>query len=137
MTFEAQLPSGNDPACLAEARGLGWNWGGFLLPYWWLVGHGQLGPGLLLMVSVSIPFVSMIHLLLYPLAGIYLGLNGYEMAWKHSPYHSVDQLRDRERVWGWWGVAGVILFMGFILLILAFWATLTASLREALQGLPG
>jgi hypothetical protein len=137
VTFEAQLPSGNDPERLTEARGLGWNWGGFLLPYWWLVGHGRPGVGFLLLVSVTIPFVSLIHLLLYPLACIYLGLNGYEMAWKHSPYHSVEQLREREVIWGWWGLAGVLLFMVFALMILAFWASLTAGLREALQGLPG
>jgi hypothetical protein len=137
VTFEAQLPSGNDPACLAEARGLGWNWGGFLLPYVWLVGHGQPGTGLLLLLSAYIPFVSMFHLLIYPMTGIYLGLNGYEMAWKHSPYHSVAQLRDRERVWGWWGLVGVMLFMAFVLIVLAFWASLAAVVREAFQGLPG
>ncbi len=137
MTFDAQLPSGNDPTHLVEARSLGWNWGGFLLPYWWLIGHGQPGVGFLLLLSVYIPFVGLFHFLLYPLTGIYLGLNGYELAWKHSPYHSVEQLRDRERAWSWWGLGGVILFMGFALILLAFWATLAAALREAIQGLPG
>ncbi len=131
------LPSGNEPERLTDARGLGWNWGGFLIPYLWLLGHGQIGVALLLMASASIPFVAVLHLLLYPMVGIYLGLNGYELAWKHSPYHSVEQLRERERSWTLWGAVVVALFLVAVLMVFAFWAVIATGMREALQDLPG
>ncbi len=115
------LPSRNDPADLVPARALGWNWGGFLVPYFWLMGHGRVTAGFLLQISMGVPLLNLLHVLLYPLVGIYLGLNGYQTAWRHQPYHSLEQLRDREREWTVWGFTVVVLaLLGFLVLFLVF-----------------
>lgn len=128
------LASGNDPSRLPEVEGLGWNWAGFLLPYLWLVGHGQASAGLVLMLSAGVPFVSFLHLLVYPLTAIYLGLNGYEVAWKSQPYHSVRQLQDKEREWIIWGVLiNLMVFVGLVLSMLylrAFFGQMMQSVEE-------
>jgi len=126
------LPSGNHPARLSEARTLGWNWGGFFIPYLWLVGHGRLGAGLFLMLSLGIPFAGFLHVFLYPAAALYLGFNGYELAWKHQPYHSVEQLREREREWTMWGIFLAVLtflLVGFGLLYMR------VIFEQAMQGI--
>jgi hypothetical protein len=131
------LPSGNDPAGLETARALGWNWGGFLLPYLWLVGHGRASFGILLVLSSFLPLVSAFHLLLYPAFAIYLGLNGYETAWRHAPYHSVEQLRDREREWMFWGFIAVIVFLVSVLLFAIYFGTFFMDAMRELEGMAG
>jgi len=108
-------PSGNEPGRWEEIRSLGWNWAGFLLPYFWLVGHGRPGPGFALLLSLGVPFLWPLHLVLLPGLALYLGLNGYEMAWRHQPYHSVEQLKERERTWILWGLVWNILGAGALL----------------------
>jgi hypothetical protein len=105
------LPSGNDPSQLEAARNLGWNWGGFLLPYLWLIGHGRLSTGLLLILTTTVPFVCLLHFLIYPVTAIYLGLNGYEVSWRYRTAHSIEQLRDGEREWIIWGVVCILLIL--------------------------
>jgi hypothetical protein len=113
-----------------EAKRLGWNWGGFLLPYLWLIGHGRVAAGMLLMLSTGVPFFNLLHFAVYPILGIYLGLNGYEQAWRHQPYHSTEQLRLRERDWAIWGFVAVVLVLG----CLVFTALVFAPFyREALR----
>ena len=125
------LPSGNDPLSLDEARRLGWNWGAFFLPYLWFLGHGRVAAGMLLLVSSGVPFLNLLHIAIYPILGIYLGLNGYEQAWRHQPYHSVDQLRRRERDWAIWGFVAVAL----VLVSMVFGALVFAPFyREALRS---
>ena len=110
------LPSGNDPAALDIARREGWNWGGFLVPYLWLIGHGQVSWGMVLLVSSLVPFLSFLHLFAYPLIALTLGFRGYEMAWRHQPYHSLDQMRESERTWGVWGLLSVVAFVAVMVL---------------------
>jgi hypothetical protein len=129
------LPSGNEPRHLAEARELGWNWGGFFLPYFWLIGHGRVTLGFLLTLSACVPFLWLAHLIFYPAAAFYLGLNGYEMAWREQPYHSIGQLRDRERIWTLWGAAlSVMLLAGFVL-ALAYLRFLGSELYDVIDAL--
>jgi len=108
----AGLPSGNDPAQLEAARGIGWNWGGFLIPYLWLLGHGRATAGFLLLISTAVPLLNIVHVILYPAAAIYLGLQGYAISWRHRAYHSVEQLVDGEREWAWWGALVVLAVVG-------------------------
>lgn len=131
------LPSGNDSRALDGARSLGWNWGGFLLPYLWLVGHGRVSTGVLLILSSFLPLVSAFHLVLYPAFAVYLGLNGYETAWRNQPYHSVEQLRDREREWMLWGFIGVIVFLGSALLFAIYFGSFFMDAMRELEGMAG
>jgi len=115
-----ELPSGNDPSLLNAARGLGWNWGGFLVPYLWLLGHGRVSLGMSLLLSTAIPFLGMLHVVLLPIASILLGLNGNEMAWRHAPYRSVADLVEREREWTRWGWVCAALFLAGLVLMLLY-----------------
>jgi len=126
-------PSGNEPGRGEEIRNLGWNWAGFLLPCFWLLGHGRPGLGFLLLLSLAVPLLWPLHLLLLPTLALYLGLRGYEMAWRHQPYHSVDQLRERERAWVLWGLVWNILAAGGMLLVLSYGATMTGEILQELS----
>lgn len=114
------FPSGNAPEELTRVRQLGWNWGGFFLPYFWLIGHGRLSLGILLTLSALVPFLGFIHLAIYPATALYLGYNGYELAWREQPYHSIGQLRDRERTWTLWGAALSVVFFITLLMSLLY-----------------
>jgi hypothetical protein len=70
-----------------------------------------MGIGFVLLISAAVPFVCLLHLLLYPLTALYLGLNGYEISWRSQPCHSVAQLREREREWTLWGLAIYVLVL--------------------------
>ena len=126
----ASLRSGNDPSLSEEAKKLGWNWGGFFLPYLWLIGHGRLTLGLLLILSMGIPFVVLFHLVLYPATGIYLGMNGFEQSWREQPYHSLEQLKSREREWAIWGAALLLIWFASGVFALAFFQ---AAVNQALH----
>ncbi len=133
----AALPSGNDPYQLQAARNLGWNWGGFLLPFLWLIGHGRLTLGLLLTLSGAIPLLNWLTLLAYPVAGIVLGLKGFEVAWRHQPYHSVEQLEEREREWAIWGFIGIVLLVVGASLFIAFLLPMYREMLGAMEGYGG
>ena len=127
------LPSGNDPALVPAAERLGWNWGGFLVPYLWLIGHGRVTIGFLLLLSMGIPVVFWLHLLLYPAVGIYLGLNGFRLAWRYQPYHGLEQLREREREWTAWG----FLMVGVVVIVLALALAFLGSFLRQMNGIMG
>jgi len=129
----ARLPSGNAPHLLDDARHLGWNWGGFLIPYLWLIGHGRLTLGFLLLLSACVPFFGLAHLVFYPAAALYLGLNGYELAWREQPYHSIHQLQERERPWMLWGAALFIMLFVMLLLALVYLRFLTGLVDNFIQ----
>ena len=135
MTGPISLPSGNTPQLLGDARHLGWNWGGFLIPYFWLIGHGRLTLGFLLLLSAWVPFFGLAHLVFYPAAALYLGLNGYELAWREQPYHSIGQLEERERAWMLWGAALFIVFFVILLIALVYLRFLAGEVDNFIQGL--
>jgi hypothetical protein len=91
--------------------------------------------GLALLVTGSIPFLSFLHLLVYPIAAIYLGLNGYELAWRHRAYHSVEQLRDTEREWTAWGVVWAALVVLGILLLVLYMGVVLEEISRGIEDL--
>lgn len=129
------FPSGNSPEALSQVRQLGWNWGGFFLPYFWLIGHGRLSLGIVLTVSAVIPFLSFIHLFVYPATALYLGYNGYELAWREQPYHSIGQLRERERTWTLWGAALSLVFFMMLLMSLLYLRFLGSQVDRFIEEL--
>ena len=128
-----RLPSGNDSHLLSEARGLGWNWGGFLLPYLWLIGHGRVTPALVLWISMSVPFLGLIHFFLYPATAIYLGLNGYEVSWRYRGYHSMAGLQESEREWMIWGVVLNLLAIFSVFIWLVYFRTMLTGMWEGME----
>lgn len=129
-----RLPSGNAPQLLNDARHLGWNWGGFLIPYLWLIGHGRLTLGFLLLLSAFVPFLGLAHLVFYPAAALYLGLNGYELAWREQPYHSIGQLEEREHSWMLWGAALFIVCFAMLFLALVYLRFVAGAVDDFMQG---
>jgi hypothetical protein len=123
------LPSGNEPGRMEEVRNLGWNWAGFLLPCFWLLGHGRVGAGFVLLLALGVPFLWPLFLVGIPGLALYLGLRGYEIAWRHQPLHSVEQLVDRERAWVLWGLVWNVLLWGGALLVILYG---TAVVEDAL-----
>ena len=128
------LPSGNDPYRMDDARRLGWNWGGFLLPYLWLIGHGRVTIGLILALSWTIPLLGWANFIAYPVIGIYLGLKGFETAWRYQPYHSVEQLEAREREWAVWGFIGIVLLLVGAAFFMAFVAPIYRDVLSSMEG---
>ena len=133
--YPDRLPSGNEPEFIEDARQLGWNWGGFLIPYVWLIGHGRLTLGFLLILSACVPFLGLAHLVFYPAAALYLGLNGYELAWREQPYHSIHQLEERERTWMLCGAALFIVLFMALLFALVYLRYLAGEVDNFIQDL--
>jgi hypothetical protein len=101
----------------------------------WLIGHGRLTLGFLLLLTACVPFLGLAHLVFYPAAALYLGLNGYELAWREQPYHSVHQLEERERVWMFWGAALFIVFFVMLLVALVYLRFLAGQVDDFIEGL--
>ncbi|MUH01140.1 protein kinase [Scytonema sp. UIC 10036] len=71
----------------------GWNWGAFLVPWFWLW-QNRVWSGLLCFV----PIVGF-------LMSITLGIKGNEWAWKSRPWRSIQQFKEYQRSWA---IAGIL-----------------------------
>lgn len=131
------LPSGNDAETLESVKGIGWNWGGFFVPYFWLLGHGRVSLGFILLASTTIPLINVVHLVLYPVTAVYLGLQGYEISWRHRAYHSVEQLLDGEREWALWGALFLVLFVGALLLTMLYMRGAMSEIWHGMESAGG
>lgn len=133
------LPSGNDPAGLEDARALGWCWGGFLLPYFWLMGHGRLTWGMLLTLTALVPPLCFLHLAAYPAAAIYLGRHGYEIAWRYQPFRSVEDMVARQAEWVLWGwvFKAFLLATTVLLAVYLVWVLSTPEFQELFRTAMG
>lgn len=88
------------------------------MPYPWLLGHGRVTWGMILLITASLPVIGFAHILLYPIVAFYLGKKGYEIAWRHRPYHSLEQMQENHKEWFLWGVIFKVLFW---LTFIFFW----------------
>ena len=89
----------------------GWNWGAFLLTWIWGIGH-NVWISLLALLSI-IPYVGWIAGLII---SILLGIRGNEWAWQRKKWDSIEQFKQVQRKWMWWGISAVAFY---ILLVLA------------------
>jgi hypothetical protein len=77
---------------------LRWNWGAFFLgPFWGVANRTYLG---LLWFVPFMPFV--------------LGASGGEWAWKNGQWKSVEEF---ERMQSAWAMAGMLTFVGFVMMV--------------------
>jgi len=81
------------------------------MPSPWLLGHGRLTWGMILFLTLGVPGVCFLHLVAYPVIAVILGRRGYELAWTHAPYRSVEDLVAGEREWVVWGVVFKVLLV--------------------------
>lgn len=79
-----------------------WNWGAFLITFFWGIWHKQwilsllwLIPGLNIIISIL------------------LGIKGSKWAWQSKKWESVDQFQEAQKNWGFWGliIVGLSLFL--------------------------
>ena len=89
----------------------GWNWGAFYLTWIWGIGN-----------RVWLSFLALIPLPLVWLAMmVILGIKGNEWAWQCKKWDSIEQFRRRQRIWMYWGIAGLlapfVFILGWILII--------------------
>ena len=89
--------SGTGPGAAVPAEIKRWNWGAFSLTWIWGLGN-----------STYIAFLAFV-----PVAGLVmpfvLGAKGSEWAWQNNHWPDVTRFRKTQRLWGWAGLATVLL----------------------------
>lgn len=112
---ESNQYNGQNRAVPQEIKG--WNWGAFSFSVWWGIGNKTYLPLLCLVPLVSIIWVFV------------CGFKGNEWAWKKGNYRDVESFK---MVQGTWNLAGLIYFIGsiiiWIIFILFFYAPFIALL---------
>jgi len=98
----------------------GWNWGAFWLNWIWAIGN-QVWVGLLALVIGII-------------MAIILGVKGNEWAWQNRRFESVEQFKQVQRTWSYWGWGYAV----FCILITVVIVVLSAILGTigAMSGIP-
>jgi hypothetical protein len=147
--------SGSHYAGSAEAP-VGFNWGAFLIPFWWCLGMRLWGWAIALIlvpiigaiVGVIVTIVGAIaggHVLLglvfligtgpvfLLLSGFYLGAQGNELAWRSRPFGSVDEFMAVQRTWA---AVGIVLFLAGIVLNFVEIKTFQSNWAQARQEMP-
>ena len=95
----------------------GWNWGAFVLSWIW----GIANKSYISLLVIPLSFIPFLGLGM----SVYLGVKGNELAWKNRQFTSLDQFRQIQKTWSYWGIA---LFASTCLLIVpGILATLVIS----------
>ena len=100
-----------------EVDALKWNWGAFLLPFFWSIAHSQwkvvrsMGVGILFMIFFGTWLNPFRYLIWFGIA-IYLGAKGHELAWQNRQFDSFEHFI---RVQKSWMVAGLAIGAPFCL----------------------
>ena len=95
----------------------GWNWGAFVLSWIW----GIANKSYISLLVIPLSFIPFLGLGM----SVYLGVKGNELAWKNRQFSSLDQFRQIQKTWSYWGIA---LFASTCLLIVpGILATLVIS----------
>ncbi len=114
LATDLQASAQENSQVIVKEEILGWNWGAFLMPWFWLWTN-QVWVGLLCFLP-SIGWVMT----------IILGVNGNEWAWKSRRWRSVQHFKEHQRGWA---IAGMLIGAPFsIILWMAAIAFLTSFL---------
>jgi hypothetical protein len=86
-----------------------WNWGAFLLPWFWFIPN-QVWGGMVLWLLSLIPQWNLPFAVVFAIA---FGRNGNEWAWKARPWDNVETFKKHQRVWAIAGFLawGLVLFI--------------------------
>ncbi len=96
-----------------------WSWAAFLMNWIWGIGHNVW--------IALLMFVPLVNLIFW----FYLGAKGNELAWQHRKFQSVEQFKQIQRVWMWWGVG---LTAASLILTVVSWSLMTAAFLGGLEG---
>jgi hypothetical protein len=112
-----QNTSGMDGDVPFEVASCRWNWGAFLLTFLWMLNHGMVGLGILVLLCDIIPFLGLIGFGI----SIYAGVKGHELAWKKRRFNDLDHYFQVQRKWMYWGIGVfcVLSLLGFIVGMIA------------------
>jgi hypothetical protein len=93
----------------------GWNWGAFLLYFWWGLLHNTY-----IVLLGLLPYVGFVLM-------FYLGAKGNELAWRNKKWESIEAFKKSQRNWAIVGLCfwGVIILL--ILIAMAFSSTSTST----------
>jgi len=91
----------------------GWSWGAFLLTWIWAIGN-----------STWIGLLALFPPVWFIMA-IILGIKGREWAWKNARWDSLEHFNRVQRLWSIWGL---VLVLGFILLMVLVVIVVPAAL---------
>ncbi|MBN2462909.1 MAG: ribonuclease G [Dehalococcoidia bacterium] len=83
----------------------GWNWGAFSLTWIWGIGNRVW---LSFLALIPIPLIVLVMMVI-------LGIKGNEWAWQCKKWDSIEQFRHRQRIWMYWGIAGLLAPFVFII----------------------
>ena len=97
QSMSAPNTSGQGKRAIVPYEIKGWNWGAFLLPFWWGIFNRVwiMLLGLIPIANVIMPFV--------------LGAKGNEWAWQSKRWDSVEHFRRTQRTWMFVGLGLVVL----------------------------
>jgi hypothetical protein len=96
-------PSGAGAGSPVPLEIRGWSWGGFLLTWIWGIGN-NVWIAFVALASI-IPYVGWVASLTM---SIILGIRGNEWAWQNKRWESVEQFKQTQRRWMWWGVTSLV-----------------------------
>ncbi len=82
-----------------------WSWAAFLMNWVWGIAHNVW-----IALLMFIPFVNFFMV-------IYLGIKGNELAWKNRKFESVEQFKQVQKMWTYWGIGitGIGLLFTFLM----------------------
>lgn len=102
----AQNTSGEGSAAYIPDEIRHWNWGAFLLPFWWGIFNRVwiMLVGFIPIADVIMPFI--------------LGAKGNEWAWQKKRWDSIEHFQSTQRTWAKWGIGlAIVLPLLFIIII--------------------
>jgi hypothetical protein len=101
--------SGQGKTSRIPPRLKGWNWGAFLLPWFWFMPN-QVWGGIALWLLSLIPGWNIAFALIFAIA---FGRNGNEWAWKARPWDNVETFKKHQQIWAIAGFLawGLVLFI--------------------------
>ncbi len=117
---------------------LKWNWGAFLIPFWWSIFNGQRGIAVAIFLLngldrvIPSPYDWGVTIASIGI-GIYLGAMGHRLAWSSERFGGdYDHFIRTQRAWMIWGfiLAGLIVFAVVAL------AVLVPSVFSSISGAP-
>ena len=105
MTPAGANDSGTGATAVLPAELQGFNVGAFLMNWIWAIAHSTW-IGLLCLI----PCVNIIM-------AIVLGLKGNEYAWQNRRWESIEQFKETQKIWMYWGIG--LLAVGVVLQIVS------------------
>jgi len=105
---------------------LGFNWGAFFVTPIWLLFHGKIGISLLLILLnivfrfIGVPGISsfIVVLLIDFSIALYFGFRGNRIAWDNKGYISIEQLKEKQRIWNILGFIGFTIYISLLLVFI-------------------